>query len=421
MSENDTDSFKGAEAMVLLSDGRRSRQAEAASLPAVPECQVAPTPANRPLSVRITNREQIERLTPAQKQKLMRIVIAKRKLTGKENNGGEPRSTIKPVPLEKRGSNQFPLPSGAKPKRQRTSQGDAEERAPLPEAQVGLSTLTLPLPFGTIGRIPPSKSALNTLQNDVRSMIHRSRQEHGRWLSKVHVKLRFLDGMIFERSCAGLSALFIELPKFLVNRMDSRERSNATHDKGLLIKHVEGALCMLYSTGSRRLMFDFKAQHGISLFEINGIDPMTLPPGVDMGWIQPYSAACCRVGIVDLRAFRAGKSLDECLFFATSGGQAFDMMTALRPYEQLCLTDRIFKRGVHREDAMMLTSHRCLLIKENEIVIMPLDLGEDVKEYIGFDYDAMKSLWKRDVSDDEKRGVLRCMSFHFQGTPGARF
>ena len=37
---------------------------------------VGPTPVRRPPSVKITNREQIERLTPAQKQKLMRIVIA---------------------------------------------------------------------------------------------------------------------------------------------------------------------------------------------------------------------------------------------------------------------------------------------------------------------------------------------------------
>ena len=43
---------------------------------------VALTPVRRPLSVKITNREQIERLTPAQKQKLMRMVIAKRQLAG---------------------------------------------------------------------------------------------------------------------------------------------------------------------------------------------------------------------------------------------------------------------------------------------------------------------------------------------------
>ena len=386
---------------------------------------VAPTPVRRALAVKITNREQIERLTPAQKQKLMRIVIAKRQLAtqrgdrddqeDKENAGGdEILSSLKPTryTLEKRDSNHFPAPANLSPssKRQKLSHDKAG-----PAAVREHPTLA----YAPFGRTPPSVEALQTLQWRVEKIVHEKRALLRLKTPEVHMRVVFKDGTELSKSLCKMTQLFDELPRCLVDRILSKKgeriRDNAVDASNTagatgssraasaeLIKLTRQTLSQVYATHSRKLLADFKASHQISVFEINGIDPSTLPLGIDVFWNWGCRAVKYnRIGVVDMRAFRAGKSLDACLFFSTSGGQAWDVMYALRPNETLHLNWRMTGNTFNPHGADV------NLVRSNELVYVPLDL--DAEEIAGFGYDTIKSLWSSSVSDDEKRGVLRCL------------
>ena len=392
------------------------------------QATVGPTPVRRPLSVKITNREQIERLTPAQKQKLMRIVIAKRQLAarrdetgGKENAGDDVTvSALKQVDgtLEKRGSNRFPAPADLTPGAKRHKSREAVVSA----LQEHLSKVENPtLAYTLRGSTPPSKSELSGLRCKVESLIKEARSAHlhGQMVPtakcyKVHLRLVFRDGTELVRWLISMTQLFDDLPKILVERKLSalgdlcgaRLSPTASPGMGQDVKMIRQALSELYSTHSRKLLNDFKAAHDIRVLEINGIDPSTLPLGLDMYW-HNGRVRTDRIGIVDLRAFRTGKLLDDCLFYATSVGQAWDVMYDLRPVETLHLNWRMQGANAFSDGKFSNTE----LVRDNELFYAPLDI--DAKDISGFDYGAVRSLWSSEVSDDEKRGILRCLKFHF--------
>ncbi len=410
---------------------------------------MGPTPVRRPLSVKITNREQIERLTPAQKQKLMRMVIAKRQLAAQQDDGGEKENAgedgavsalkLMDSTLEKRGSNRFPAPTDSSPgaKRQKTVNAVASA------LKEHVSKVETPLlAYSPHGCNPPSISELTGIRYKVESMIKEAREAllSGQMMSKgecgdtwqrrtsfkVHMRLVFRDGTELVRCLSSMTQLFDEVPRILVERQSStpgveseahlspgqladppgatRSAGRPTHSD--LVKSIRMALSELYSTHSRKLLDDFKAAHDIRVLEINGTDPSTLPLGLDMYW-HNGRVRTDRIGIVDLRAFRTGKALEDCLFYATSVGQAWDVMYELRPLETLHLNWRM--RGANTFSDCKLSNSE--LVRNNELFYAPLDI--DAKDISGFDYGAMKSLWSSTVSDDEKRGILRCLKFHF--------
>jgi len=401
---------------------------------------VAPTPARKPLSVRITNREQIERLTPAQKQKLMRIVVAKRQLdgkekAGKENQAGDPQAR---PPLEKRGSNQFPLPPSEGPKRQKRQkrQKTALHLGGEPGGQRPASvSASLSL---SVGRVAPTNDAMRALHSDVVETLEKNqRMDNQRRVSEfqataanspapwnfptmanMSIRLVFRDGETIEREYGRRTELYDELPRLIISRVQriaaSRNNPNASNAEYVdkLIKKTREDLCRIYATHSRRLLAEFKSALNVAAFEINGTDPLTLPPGADVDWGRgqtDFFVTCRRIGIVDLRAYRAGKSLDESLYVATSGGQAWDVLFALRPQEPLHLN---WKQLPVQGAKFGPLTQQSYFIKNNELFYVSLDLLPLLTEVTGFGSDALASLWDAAVSDDEKRGILRCLSFH---------
>ncbi len=437
---------------------------------------VAPTPVRRPLSVKITNREQIERLTPAQKQKLMRMVIAKRQLAGQleerdrrgehaanaanTTNAANPVNAVNAVNaanadkenvrddgavsalrhiggmLEKRGSNRFPAPAESSPgaKRQKTRIAVADA------LQEHVSKVENPtLRYTPQGCNQPSISELAKMESTVGYLIRGAREALFRSLCpskrgpktlgrhKVHVRLVFRDGAWLARSLS-LTQFFSEVPRIIAERESSvlQARSERHSSPGGLgdtsrvsaqADVMRQDLSELYLTHSRKLLDDFKAAHNICVLEINGIDPTTLPLGLDLNWCTG-KLRTNRIGIVDLRAFRTGKSLEACLYYATSYGQAWDVMHELRPIETVHLNWRLWGRNTTHSHHTHSHHNECKyseLVRINELFYAPLDT--EAKNISGFDAGAMRSLWSSTVSDDEKRGILRCLKFHLVPGP----
>lgn len=447
MSEHDTDRLGAVVQEANAIRAGSGGSAGGAGAGAGGAAAVAPTPARKPLSVRITNREQIERLTPAQKQKLMRIVVAKRQLdgkekavkdmAGKENQAGDLQAR---PPLEKRGSNQFPLPPSEEPKRQKrqkTALHLGGEPAPSTGGAQRPVSVSASLSL-LVGRIAPTDDAMRALQSDVRKTLKRNqRMDNKRRVSEfqataanspapwnfpnmvnMSIRLVFRDGETIEREYGRRTELYDELPRLIISRVQriaaSRNNPNASNAEYVdkLIKKTREDLCRIYATHSRRLLAEFKSALNVAAFEINGTDPLTLSPGADVDWGRgqtDFSVTCRRIGIVDLRAYRAGKSLDESLYVATSGGQAWDVLFALRPQEPLHLN---WKQHPVQGAKFGPLAQQSYFIKNNELFYVSLDLLPLLTEVTGFGSDALASLWDAGVGDDEKRGILRCLSFH---------